>query len=140
MRGGWGVGVAVGMMALGAGACVGQDGGFTAGMKALGAASGAIGKAGAKPGVETTRAAERMGGVYEQLIEFWRQRKAPDAVKLSMEGKAAAVALASASHAGEGEKAAAAFATLTGTCQPCHEKHRVQGPDGSYRIKPPVEE
>ena len=117
-----------------------QDAAFTAGMKALATSTGLIEKLEAKNTPAATRAAERMGGIYEQMIGFWRQRDAPDAVKLSVEGKAAAVALASAAHAGDAEKAAAAFNTLTSTCKPCHEKHRTTLPDGSYRIKPPAEE
>lgn len=117
-----------------------QDAEFTAGMKDLAASSSLLEKLEAKNTPAATRAAENMAGIYEEMIGFWRQRSSPDAVKLSVQGKAAAVALASAAHAGDAEKATAAFTTLTGTCKPCHEKYRAELPDGTYRIKPPVEE
>lgn len=128
------------LLLLAAAASPAQDAGFTARMKALAASTGFLEKLEAKNTPAATRAAERMGGIYEEMIGFWRQRSSPDAVKLSVQGKAAAVALASAAHAGDAEKAAAAFDTLTGTCKPCHEKYRTRLPDGTYRIKPPVEE
>ncbi len=84
-------------------------------------------------------AAERLGGVYENLIGFWRRRNAADAVKWSAQGKAAALALANAANAGNAESAAAAFKNLGATCQSCHDAYRVKNAGGQYRIKPETE-
>lgn len=108
---------------------------YTAAMKANGSAYGALRKLDAKTGPEAVANAEKLGGVYENLIAFWRQRGAADAVKWAEQGKAAALQLATAAHAGESANAAAAFETLGGTCRGCHEKHREKLPDGGFRIK-----
>ncbi len=109
---------------------------FTAGMKALGNVSGTLRKVDKKTGPEVVRGAERMAAVYEEMIGFWRQRGAANAVKWSEEGKAAAVQMASAANAGDAEKVDAAMKALNGTCQSCHEAYRERTPDGKYRFKP----
>jgi cytochrome c556 len=88
-----------------------------------------------KTGPEAVAAAEKISGVYENMIGFWRQRNADDAVKLAEDGKAAAVALASAAKAENAEDAAAAFGKVGGTCMPCHAAHRVRSPEGKNSIK-----
>ncbi len=113
---------------------------FSASMKAAAAAMAVIAKSENKANSETVRAAERLGAVYEEMIGFWRQRDAASAVKLSQEGKAAAVALASAARAGDSDRAAEAHKLLGATCKPCHEKYRQKLPDGTYRIQLPAGE
>lgn len=105
---------------------------FTAWMKTSGTALQTLNKLESKTGSEAVSQAERLGGIYENMIGFWRQRNAPDAVKWSEEGKAAALQLASAAHAGNAEQAAAALKTLGGTCRSCHTEYRTKTPDGKY--------
>jgi len=88
-----------------------------------------------KTGEKAVRSAERMGSVYEEMIGFWRQRNANDAVKWSEEGKATALALATAAYAGDNEKATAALEALGNTCNQCHEAHRVKVGENKYRMK-----
>ncbi len=108
---------------------------FIDGMKVLNRASGALQKMDKKTGPDAVRAAERIGGVYEEMIPFWRQRNKAGAVKIAAEGKAAAAALANAAHVGDAEKADAAFQAIVSTCNACHEERREKLPDGKYRIK-----
>lgn len=108
---------------------------FEAWMKSVGSSTGAIRKMEKKTGPEVVAGAEKIGGVYENMIAFWRQRNAEDAVKLSQDGKAAAVELASAASAGDDAKAASAFAKVGGTCKPCHDAHREKNAEGKYIIK-----
>ena len=112
-----------------------QDATFTAWMKSIGAANGALRKMETKTGPEAVGQAERIAGAYEEMIGFWRQRTADDAVKDSVQGKAAAVALASAANAGDADKVATALSTLGGTCKSCHAAHRESLSEGKYRIK-----
>jgi hypothetical protein len=115
----------------------GQDHGeFTAWMKSSDMSMKALDKLPAKAGAEAVREAERIAGVYENLIGFWRQRNAADAVKWSEQGKAAAVRLASAAHARRAAEAADAFKSLAATCQSCHDAHRIKLADGSFAFKP----
>lgn len=108
---------------------------FIALMKTANNASSALRKMDKKTGPQATRAAERLGSVYEEMIPFWRQREADTAVKISIDGKAAALELASAAHAGDAERAEAAFKTLAGTCHSCHEAHRETLAEGKFKIK-----
>ncbi len=110
---------------------------LSTGMKTAGTAFGALQKLEVKTGTETVRNAERLGGVYENMIAFWRQRNLAKAVKWSEEGKTAAVQLASAANSGDAERAAAAFSALGATCQSCHDAYREKLPNGSYRFKEP---
>ena len=52
-------------------------------MKAAGASLGVLRKLEKKTGPEAVANAEKLGGIYENMIGFWRQRNAEDAVKLS---------------------------------------------------------
>jgi hypothetical protein len=108
---------------------------FITWMKATGTASDDLKKMEQKTGEQAMRRAERIGGVYESMIGFWRQRNTSDAVKWSEEGKAAALQLATAAYSGDAEKAKAAFTALNGTCRSCHEAHREKIADGKYRMK-----
>ncbi len=112
-----------------------RDAQFETWMKTTGKAADALSKLEPKTGKEVVGSAERIAGVYEEMIGYWRQREAKDAVKWSEQGKAAAVQLASAAHAGDSETAAAAYKTLGGTCRPCHTQYREKLADGTYRIK-----
>lgn len=127
--------LALGLLLLGGVTAHAQDEQMVLWMKATGKAADTLRKMEKKTGEAAVENAELMGGVYERMIGFWRQRGAADAVKLSEEGKAAAVVLASAAHSGDEAKAAEALKTLGGTCKPCHEAHRERIAEGKYRIK-----
>ena len=109
---------------------------FTAWMKSSDTSMKALDKLPAKTGAEAVSQAERLGGVYENMIAFWRQRNAADAIKWSEQGKAAAVQLASAANSENATDAAAALKTLAGTCRSCHETYRIKLPDGRFAFNP----
>ncbi|HZT28851.1 MAG TPA: cytochrome c [Bryobacteraceae bacterium] len=108
---------------------------LTAWMKASGAASGTLQKLERKTGPQAVSAAERLGGVFENMIGFWRQLKLDDAVKWSAEGKAAAAQLANAAYAEDAAAAETAFARLGAACHSCHEAYREKLAGGKYRIR-----
>ncbi len=112
-----------------------EDPVFTGWMKSVGKASAALNKMETKTGTDAVEQAERIAGVYKNMIGYWRQRNAKDAVEASEAGKAAALELASAANAGNAEKVASAMSRLMGTCKACHEAHRTKSEDGKYRIK-----
>lgn len=111
---------------------------FTSWMKATGAANGALSRLETKTGKDATEKAEALGSIYENMIGFWRQAGAPDAVKLSIQGKAAALELAAAAHSGDAPKAAEAYAKLATTCKACHDVHRNKLADGTYLMLMPI--
>jgi cytochrome c556 len=123
------------VLALAAAASAQEFPDFTAAMKASNTAFDALRKMESKTGKDATSAAERLAGIYENMIPFWRQRNAEQAVEWSEQGKSAGVQLASAANAGDAQAAAAAFKTLSGTCRSCHDAYRARVGEGKYRIK-----
>ncbi len=115
-----------------------EDAQFATWMKASGRAFGILSKLDTKTGKEAVSTAETLGGVYEEMIGYWRQRNLTDAVKWSEQGKAAAVELAAAAFSGDTQRAGEAMKTIGNTCQACHSAYREKLPDGSYRFKPPA--
>jgi cytochrome c556 len=107
---------------------------FHEAMEELEAADKVLKKLDKKTGPEALKAAETYGRVYEDMIQFWRQRGDDKAVKWSVDGKAASVQMAAAAFAGDADKAVAAFKAVSDTCTPCHNAWRERGPDGKYRI------
>jgi nitrate/TMAO reductase-like tetraheme cytochrome c subunit len=122
------------LMSLG-GLMLAEETELSAQMKILDAAFSTLRKPDAASGRQVVRKAEQIGVAYENMIEFWRQRKAEDAVKWSEAGKAAALQLATAMSSGDAERVAVAMKSLGGTCRSCHEAHREKLSDGRYRIK-----
>jgi cytochrome c556 len=104
-------------------------------MKTMDTGAKALNKLQNKTGDEAIKNAESIGGAYESMIGFWRQRNAADAVNWSEQGKAAAVQLASAASAEDAQQAAAAFKSLGGTCRSCHDAYREKLPNGKYALK-----
>jgi cytochrome c556 len=108
---------------------------FSDWMKAKNVAASALIKMPEKTGPEAIRHAETIAVIFENMIPFWRQHGAADAMKWSEQGKAAAVQLASAAYGGNLEQAAAAFKVVGGTCRPCHAAYRLRLQDGTYAIR-----
>lgn len=108
---------------------------FNQWMKGTDQANGALRKLDKKVGPQAMRAAEMMGGVYEEMIGFFRQYGRQDAIKWSEEGKAAAAMLAAAAYKEDVQAAAAAYKSLSGTCTACHNQYREKTADGKFRFK-----
>ena len=86
-------------------------------------------------GAEAAAHAEQIAELYDAQKAFWVERKTEDAIKLSEDGKAAAMQLASAAKANDAQAAAASMKLLGGTCRGCHKAHREKLPDGTYKVK-----
>lgn len=113
---------------------------FDAWMKSIDTTMKTLQKMEPKTGPQVVSAGERFGAIYEQMIHFWKERGLGDAVKISMDGKAAANQLATAAYAGNAQEAAAAFKAFGATCRACHTKYRVKRPDGSSTFPPLYQE
>lgn len=128
--------MALPVLACSAMALMAQDNGpMEEWMKSINQSNQALRKMEKKTGPEAVAAAEKISSAYENMVGFWKQRNAEDAVKLSEDGKAAAVELTAAAKADNAEAAGAAFGKVAGTCMPCHAAHRVRSPEGKYSIK-----
>ncbi len=118
-------------------ACAGyaQQAEFAEWMKYSNRSMAVLSKTDKQADAAVVNAAETLGAVYENMIGFWRQRDAADAVKLAMTGKNYSVMLASALNAGDTARAAEALKGVGGTCKPCHDAYRVRTADGKFRFK-----
>jgi cytochrome c556 len=66
---------------------------------------------------------------------FWSARKDAEAVKMNAASRAAAVALGKAAESKDAAATGDAMKALQGTCKACHDVHREQQPDKTYKIK-----
>ena len=108
---------------------------FNQWMKGTDQANQALRKMDKKVGPQAVRAAEVIGGAYEEMIGFFRQYGGADALKTAEEGKAAAAMLAAAAFREDAAGAAAAYKAVSGTCTSCHNTYREKGEDGKFRFK-----
>jgi cytochrome c553 len=108
---------------------------FNQWMKGTDQAYQALRKMDKKVGPQAVRAAEVIGGAYEEMIGFFRQSGGAEALKTSEEGKAAAAMLAAAAYREDAAAAASAYKVVSGTCTSCHNAYREKGADGKFRFK-----
>lgn len=73
--------------------------------------------------------------VFKTSEEFWKARKAQDAIDLSVQAKAGAAEIAKLAGAGEWDKIPDAQKKVGSTCMACHNAHREKLPEGGYKIK-----
>ncbi len=66
---------------------------------------------------------------------FWAARKDAEAVKMNAASRAAAAALGKAAESKDVAATTEAMKALQGTCKACHDVHREQLPDKTYKIK-----
>ena len=66
---------------------------------------------------------------------FWTARKDTEAVKMNAASRAAAAAVAKAAETKDVAATGEAMKALQGTCKACHDVHREQLPDKTYKIK-----
>ena len=66
---------------------------------------------------------------------FWAARKDDAAVKMSASSRAAALAVAKAADSKDAAATGEATKSMFGTCKACHDVHRDQLPDKTYKIK-----
>lgn len=69
------------------------------------------------------------------IDSFWAARKDAEAVKMNAASRAAAAALGKAAASKDVAATGEAMKALQGTCKACHDVHREQLPDKTYKIK-----
>ena len=106
-------------------------------MKDIGAAFDSLGKALDGGNVATAAAdAARLEGLFREIEEFWTPFKTRDAIDAAKGAREASGAIAAAVKGKDLPKARTAVSGLGRFCAACHNSHREQMPDKSYRIKP----
>jgi cytochrome c556 len=79
--------------------------------------------------------AKAVDAALASLDSFWVARKDQEAAKMNAAARAAAQSVAKAAESKDAAATAEAVKGLQGTCKACHEVHREQLPDKSYKIK-----
>lgn len=79
--------------------------------------------------------AKAIDAALASIDSFWVARKAQDAVEMNAKSRAAAMAVAKAAATNDAVATREAVKALQGTCKACHDVHREQLPDKTYRIK-----
>jgi cytochrome c556 len=80
-------------------------------------------------------AAKAIDAALASIDNFWVARKTQDAVEFNAASRKAAMAVAKAAESKDAAATGEAVKALQGTCRTCHDAHREQLPDKTYRIK-----
>jgi hypothetical protein len=80
--------------------------------------------------------ASRLEGLLKETEDFWTEFNTKDAIDAAQGGQGVARAVAAAARIKDAQNAKNAAAGLGKFCVACHNSHREQLPDKSYRIKP----
>jgi cytochrome c556 len=80
--------------------------------------------------------ATKLEGLFRETEAFWTAFKTKDAIDAAKGAREAASAVAASAKAGSIPKAQTAYAGIGKYCTACHNAHREQMPDKTYRIKP----
>lgn len=79
--------------------------------------------------------AAKLEAIFKTSEDFWTERKAQDAVELSVTAKQAANEIGKLAGAGEWDKIPAAQQKLQATCMACHNSHREGSRETGYKVK-----
>ncbi|MBK5255549.1 MAG: cytochrome c [Vicinamibacteria bacterium] len=79
--------------------------------------------------------AKSIEAALASIDSFWAARKDDEAVKMNAAAREAAMAAAKAAESNDAAATGAAMKALQGACKACHDVHREQLPDKTYKIK-----
>lgn len=79
--------------------------------------------------------AKTIDSALASIDGFWAARKDAEAVKMNAASRAAAAAVGKAAESKDVAATGEAMKALQGTCKACHDVHREQLPDKTYKIK-----
>jgi cytochrome c556 len=79
--------------------------------------------------------AKAIEAALASIDSFWAARKDGEAVKMNGAAREAAMAVARAAGTNDAAATGAAVKALQGACKACHDVHREQLPDKTYKIK-----
>ena len=79
--------------------------------------------------------AKAIDAALASIDSFWSARKDQEAVKMNAAARAAAMGVAKAAESKDAAATGEAVKALQGSCKACHDVHREQLPDKTYKIK-----
>ncbi len=80
--------------------------------------------------------AERLERLFKETGDFWAKFKTKDAIDAAAGARELAASIVAAARAKDAAKTKAGVSGLPRFCTTCHDSHREQMPDKSYRIRP----
>ena len=80
--------------------------------------------------------AAKLESLFHETETFWSAFKTKDAIDSSKSAQSSSQAVAAAAKEGNGQKAQASYGSIGKFCKGCHDNHREQMPDKSFKIKP----
>jgi cytochrome c556 len=105
-------------------------------MKQIGATQGAMRKAlDSQAAADVAANAETLQGLFTKAAGVFKALKAPTAVDGAMANVTAAGEIVKAAQAGNMDAATTAAGTIQKSCKGCHDVHREQLPDKTYKFK-----
>ena len=126
----------VGSVALALGVTSAQARPYNVIMKDVASAFGALRKsADASDFAGSLEHSQRLERLFKETKDFWTTFKTKDAIDAAVGAKELS-AIAAAANAKEAQKMKTAAGGLGKFCTSCHDSHREQMPDKSYRIRP----
>jgi plasmid maintenance system antidote protein VapI len=106
-------------------------------MKDVATASGALRKSvEASDFTVSAEQARRLEQLFKETEEFWTRFKTKDAVDAAAGARELSASIAAAAGAKDASKMKSTVSGLGRFCTTCHDSHREQMPDKSYRIRP----
>jgi cytochrome c556 len=79
---------------------------------------------------------QRLERLFKETEDFWTKFRTKDAIDAAVGAKELSASIAAAASAKDAQKMKTAAGGLGRFCTSCHESHREQMPDKSYRIRP----
>ena len=127
--------VAVLVASIGAGAAQARP--YNVIMKDVATVSGALRKSvEASDFAASTEHAQRLERLFKETEDFWTKFKTKDAIDAAVGAKELSASIAAAASAKDAPKMKTAVSGLGRFCTSCHDSHREQMPDKSFRIRP----
>ncbi|MBL8167395.1 MAG: hypothetical protein JNJ50_04540 [Acidobacteria bacterium] len=109
---------------------------YEAAMKKVLPAQGSLKKGiEAKDAAAVKKDAAVLEAVFKLSEDFWKGRKAQDAVDWSIQAKQGAAEIGKLAGEGAWDKIPDAQKKVGATCMACHTAHREKLPEGGYKIK-----
>jgi cytochrome c556 len=106
-------------------------------MKDVAAAAAALRKsADASDFTGTAEQARRLERLLKEIEDFWTKFKTKDAIDAASGARELSASIAEAANAKDAQKMKTAAGGLARFCTSCHDSHREQMPDKTYRIRP----
>ena len=106
-------------------------------MKDVATAAGALRKSVAAPDfMASAEQAQRLERLFKETEDFWTKFKTKDAIDAARGARELSTAIAAAANGRDAQKLKTSADGLGRFCTTCHDSHREQMPDKSYRIRP----